>query len=145
MTGSYCCRKADPLQGPVHGLLSTSRKAMVQGDTRADKARNYWEGTLGCKQQGEGTQKTCSAMQLQVSGFMGMGLVSRLSLANHLALWYLIWLRALPGGVCISQPRRIPVLRILEGWASPPFHWPLPNSPSQSSGQHCVLYQGLVL
>ena len=35
------------------------------------------------EQKGEGTQEDCSATWLTVSGFMVMGLVSRLSLANH--------------------------------------------------------------
>ena len=38
---------------------------------------------LGGEQQGKGTQENCSAMWLAVSGFMVMGLVSRLSVANH--------------------------------------------------------------
>ena len=37
----------------------------------------------GRKQEGKGTQEDCFAMGLTVSGFMVMGLVSRLSLANH--------------------------------------------------------------
>ena len=40
-------------------------------------------GALGGEQQGQGTQEDCSAPQLTVSGFMLMGLASRLSLANH--------------------------------------------------------------
>ena len=40
-------------------------------------------GALGGEQQGKGTQEDCSASQLEVSGFMVMGLASRLSLANH--------------------------------------------------------------
>ena len=35
---------------------------------------------LGGEQQGKGTQENCSAIWLTVSGFMAMGLVSRLSL-----------------------------------------------------------------
>ena len=34
------------------------------------------------EQEGKGTQENCSATWLEVSGFMVMGLVSRLSLAN---------------------------------------------------------------
>ena len=41
------------------------------------------KGHLGRDQQGEETQEDCSAMQLAVSGFMVMGLASRLSLANR--------------------------------------------------------------
>ena len=33
--------------------------------------------------QGKGTEENCSSKWLTVSGFMVMGLVSRLSLANH--------------------------------------------------------------
>ena len=48
----------------------------------ADKARDViGKGHPGGEQQGKGTQENCSA--LPVSGFMVMGLVSGLSLANH--------------------------------------------------------------
>ena len=40
-------------------------------------------GTWGGNQQGKGSQENCSAMWLAVLGFMVMGLVSGLSLANH--------------------------------------------------------------
>ena len=50
----------------------------------ANKARDFiGKWCLGGKQQGEGTQENCSAMWLAVSGFMVMGLVAGLSLANH--------------------------------------------------------------
>ena len=49
-----------------------------------EKARDViWKEHLGRVQQGKGTQEDCSATCLTVSGFMGMGLVSRLSVANH--------------------------------------------------------------
>ena len=53
-------------------------------ETRADKARD-WIGKrcLGREQEGKGTQEDCSATWLAVSGFMVMGLVFGLSLANH--------------------------------------------------------------
>ena len=38
---------------------------------------------MGREQQGKGNQEDCSAMWLTTSGFMVVGLVSRLSLANH--------------------------------------------------------------
>ena len=47
------------------------------------KQEFYWERALGGKQWGKGTQENCSAAWLTVSGFMVMGLVSGLSLANH--------------------------------------------------------------
>ena len=54
------------------------------GDICADKARDFiGKGRPGGEQWGEGTQENSSATWLTVSGFMVMGLVSRLSLANH--------------------------------------------------------------
>ena len=52
----------------------------------------------GGEQQGKGTQENCFATWLAVSGFMVMGLVSRLSLANHSNSVF-------PGGTRIAQPR----------------------------------------
>ena len=53
-------------------------------EIRADKARDFiGRRHQGTEQQGKGTQENCSAMWLTVSGFTVMGLISRLSLANH--------------------------------------------------------------
>ena len=41
------------------------------------------KGPRGGELEGKGTQENCSAAWLTVSGFMVMGLVSGLSLANH--------------------------------------------------------------
>ena len=50
----------------------------------ADKARDFiGRGHPGGEQQGKGTQENCSAAWLALLGFMLMGLVSGLSLANH--------------------------------------------------------------
>ena len=71
--------------GPESGLLSNTWKWLVWGDTSADKARDFiGKGRLGGEQQGKGTQESSSVTWLAVSGFMVMGLVSGLSLANHL-------------------------------------------------------------
>ena len=51
--------------------------------------RLHWEGAQGQRAAGEGTQENCSATWLTVSGFMGMGFVSRLSLATCLAQFIL--------------------------------------------------------
>ena len=77
-------QEGGPLPGPKRGLLCNTCKWIVWGDTHADKARDFiGKGLLGGKQKGKGTQKDCSATWLTLSGFMVMGLVSRLSLANH--------------------------------------------------------------
>ena len=74
-----------PLPGPETGLLSNTRKWIVQGgDTWADKARDFiGKGHLGGEQEGKATQENCSVTRLAVSGFMVMELVSGLSLANY--------------------------------------------------------------
>ena len=70
--------------GPETGLLSNTRKWIVQGDTCADKARDFiGKGCPGGEQEGKGTQESSSVTWLAVSGFTVMGLVSGLSLANH--------------------------------------------------------------
>ena len=72
-------QEGGPLPGPDTGLLSNTRKWIVQGDTCADKARDFMgKGHPGGEQEGKGIQENCSA-----TSFMVMGLVSRLSLANH--------------------------------------------------------------
>ena len=49
-----------------------------------DKARAFiGKGHQSGEQGGKGNQENCSATWLAVPGFMVMGLVSRLSLANH--------------------------------------------------------------
>ena len=64
--------------------LSNTRKWIIRGDTHADEARDFiGKRRPGGEQQGKGTQENCSATWLAVSGFMVMGLVSGLSLANH--------------------------------------------------------------
>ena len=64
-------------------LLSNTWKCIVQEDTHADKARGFiGKGCLGRAKQSKGIQNY-SATWFTVSGFMVMGLVSGLSLANH--------------------------------------------------------------
>ena len=91
-------QEGGPLPRHESGLLSNTQKWIVWGDTRAVKARDFTgKGHLGGERQGKGTQENCSVMWLTVLGFMVMGLVSRLSVANHLA-WPIVWLRVIPGG-----------------------------------------------
>ena len=62
-----------------------TRKWIVRGDTCADKTRDFiGKGRPGRGQRvSSGTQENCSVTWLAVLGFMVMGLVSGLSLANH--------------------------------------------------------------
>ena len=70
--------------GPKSGLFSNTQKWIFWGDTLADKAKDFiGKGRPGAEQQVKGTQESCSATWLALSGFMVTGLVPRLSLANH--------------------------------------------------------------
>ena len=79
-----CCRKGAPLsRAPRAGSCLTLGKELSE-EIRADKARDFIGRRHGGREQeGKGTQESRSATWLKVSGFMGMGLVSGLSLANH--------------------------------------------------------------
>ena len=82
----------------------------VQGDTHADKARDFVGKGCPCgEQQGKRTQENRPAGWLTVLGFVVMGLVSRLSLANHSDSF-------LAACGCMAQPRWISAKRILAGW-----------------------------
>ena len=80
----FLLKEGGPLPGPKSGLLYNTWKWIVWGDTHADKARDFiGKWCPGREQEGKGTQENCSAIWLTVLGFMVMGLVSGLSLANH--------------------------------------------------------------
>ena len=72
------------LLGLKTGLLSSTQKWIVWGDTCADKARDFiGKGCPGGEQLGQGTQENSCPLWLAVLGFLVMGLVSGLSLASH--------------------------------------------------------------
>ena len=121
-----------PLQGPESGLLSNTLKWIVQGDTCTDKAKGFiGKGCQGREQQGKGTQENCSTSWLAVSGFMEVGLVFRLSLANHLACAH-IWFHSRPSLVAhaylsedgFQHKGFWEVGRTYYGLASAPSFWP---------------------
>ena len=90
--------------GPLPGLKkgSNTRKWTVQGNTCADKARDFiGKGHAGREQQGREPRRTALPCG-SVSGFMVMGLVSWFSLA-----------RVLPGGASTAQSRWMSARRIL--------------------------------
>ena len=61
---------------------------MIQGDTQAGKAKDFiGKGHPGREQQGKETQESCSSPWFGISGFMVVGLVSGLSLANCSDWW----------------------------------------------------------
>ena len=73
-----------PLPGLGSGLLSNTQKWVVQGDTCTDNAKDF----IGKESQADSSRvreprRTAETALVAVSGFMVMGLVSELSLANH--------------------------------------------------------------
>ena len=84
VAGTRWLQGGELLPGPKSGLLSNTRKWIVQGDTCADKAIGFiGKGFWAESSRVRGTEEDCSAEWLEVLGFMVTGLVSRLSLPNH--------------------------------------------------------------
>ena len=93
------------------------------------KQETIGKGLPGREQWGEGTQENCSAKRLAISSFMGVGFVSRLSLANPLAQltlglvqgpsWWQVYLSTKMDSSA-KDPGRLVVSS---------SYWPLPNVP----------------
>jgi len=76
-------QEGDSFQGLKVGSCLTLRNELSE-ETRSEKARDFIRiGSLGGEQQSNRTQEDRPVMWLAASGFTVMGLVSRLSLANH--------------------------------------------------------------
>ena len=113
-----------PLPGPETGFLSNTQKWIVRGDTCWQSKRFYLESVPGGRAVGKGTKENCSAVWLEVLGFMVMGLVSRWSFANHSNSVF-------PGCARIAQPRWMLARGILgREWTDSVSSGPFPNSSS---------------
>ena len=111
-----------PLPGPETGFLSNTQKWIVRGDTCWQSKRFYLESVPGWRAVGKGTKENCSAVWLEVLGFMVMGLVSRWSFANHSNSVF-------PGCARIAQPRWMLARGILGSeWTDSVSSRPFPNS-----------------
>ena len=95
-----CCRKGGPLQAQKLGFC------LPLGNDLSEETHVLTKQEILL---GKGTQENCSAMWLAVLGFMTMGLVSGWPSANRSDS------RVLPGGAHSTQPRWMPVRRILGG------------------------------
>ena len=74
-------QEGGPHLGPKSSLLSNTHKWIIWGETCA---RDFTGRECpGGEQESKETQENCSATWLTASGFMVMGLVFGLSLANH--------------------------------------------------------------
>ena len=117
-------------QGRRAGSCLTLRNELSK-ETHIDKAKSLLgtNGRLGGEQEGKGTQENCSATWLAVSGFMVMGLVSGLSLANHLA-WPIFGLTQGPSWWRAHLSPKMDSSRKDSGrLVVSSLSWPLLNSP----------------
>ena len=78
-----CCRKGDPFQGLKLGSCLTLGNELSEETRVLTKQEILLERASGGEQEGKETQENSSVTWLAVSGFMVIGLVSRLSLASH--------------------------------------------------------------
>ena len=90
------CGKRDPFQGPKSGLLSNTWKWTVQGDSRADKARDFIKkGHQGESSKGNPGELLCHmAHSFRFYGKWFSFLV---------VCGQSFWLMVIPGGAHISQ------------------------------------------
>lgn len=113
-----CCRKGDPFQGLRLGSCLTFRKELSK------------ETHLLTKQEtllGKGTQAESSRVREPRRTALPRGLQSRVygdGISCRVVFSQSFWLRVLPGGAHLVQPRWMPV-RILGGGIS---FWPFLNS-----------------
>ena len=101
------------------------------------KQRLYWEGAPRWRAAGEGTQESCSATWLAVSGFMG--LLSGLFPASCLARPVPALAQGPSWWPHTPQARWIPAPRVLGGWPSPPRV--VPSQIPQASLQGSTMFQ----
>ena len=74
----FCCRKGGGPQGPKSRLLSNTQKRIVGGDVLTKQETLLEEGTRAESNKVREPRRTAL-----LSGFMVMGLIYGLSLANH--------------------------------------------------------------
>ena len=116
-------QEGGPLPGPQTGLLSNTWKRIVRGDTCADKARDFiGKGPRVESRRVREPRRTALPCGLQS---YGDGISFRVVFSQS------FWLRVLPGGACLVQPRWMPETRILGGGQTCGVSfWPFPNSSS---------------
>ena len=121
-TGGIMLQEGGPLPGPERGLLSNTQKWIIWGDTNADKARDFiGKGALVASSRIKEPRRTsllCGSL-----GFYDDGVSFQVVSGQS------FWLRVLPGGVRLLQPRWMPDRRILGGGQTYGVSfWPFLNS-----------------
>ena len=113
-----------PLPGPETELLSNTQKWIVQGDTCWQSKKFYWGRAPGWRTVGWGNPGDLLCHVAGSLGFYGD------CISFQVIFSQLFWLRVLPGGACIVQPRWMPARRILWGGQTCGVSfWPFLNSP----------------
>ena len=80
---SFCCRNGDPLQGPRVGSCLTLRSELSEETQMLTEQETLLERAAPVMSKRVREPRTASWLPISVLGFMGMGLISWSSLANH--------------------------------------------------------------
>ena len=113
-----CCRKGDPFQGPKLGSCLTLGNELLEETHVLTKQ----EISLG-KDTWVESRRVREPRRTALHGFYGDGISFRVVFSQS------FWLRVLPGGTRLVQPRWMLERRILGGgWTCGVSFWPFPNS-----------------
>ena len=117
-------QEGGPLPGNETGLLSNTQKWIVWGDTCVTKQEILLgKGTRGESSRVREPRRTALPRGLHSLGFYSDGTRFQVVFSQS------FWLRVLPGGSCLVQPRWMPERRILEdGQTCGVSFWPFLNS-----------------
>ena len=113
-----------PHSWPETGLLSKTQKRIVQGDTCWQSKRFYWERAPGWRAV---EWRNPGELLCHVAGSLGF-YGDRISF--QVIFTQLFWLRVLPGGEDLVQPRWMPARILGDGWTCGVSFWSFPNSSS---------------
>ena len=114
-----CCRKGDPFQGPKPGFCLTLGNELSKAHMCWQSKRFYWKRALRWRAEGRGNPESHMALSLRFYSD---------EISFQVVFSQSFWLRVLPGGARLVQPRWMPA-RILEGGQTCGVSfWPFPNA-----------------
>ena len=126
-TKQQCCRKGDPFQGPKMGSCLTLEMRCLRRHICWQSNRLYWEGMPMLRAVGWGNPEELFCHMVHSLGLYGGGISFQVVFGQS------FWLRVLPGGARIAQPRWTPA-RILGGGRTCGLSfWPFLNSSGRWS------------
>ena len=116
-------RKGEHFQGPKLGSCLTLGNELSEETHCRQSKRFYWERAPGWRAAGKGNPGEQLCHMACSLGFYGDGISFRVVFSQ------LFWLRVLPGGAHLVQPRWMPARRILGGGQTHGISfWPFLNS-----------------